>query len=259
MIWTASALVAVGVMLTAFLVARRLGRYDLVDAAWGLAFIGVALTSFWLQPGERWQLDGQSAVTALVVIWGSRLSWHILRRFRRSRREDERYVELRRRWRGSVALNALVRVYLLQAALVVVVSLPVGLINQADEVGLDWWLGLVLLIWLVGFSFEAVADRQLRRFLAGPSNRGQLMTAGLWRYSRHPNYFGELAQWWAIGLAALSVPYGYLGLVGPALLSYLIIFVSGVAISEKRFAGRPGWADYRRRTSVLLPLPPKKV
>jgi steroid 5-alpha reductase family enzyme len=115
------------------------------------------------------------------------------------------------------------------------------------------WLGAGL--WLVGFVVESVADRQLAAFIKDKSNKGKVLDTGLWRYSRHPNYFGELLQWWAIGLIAAQTAYGWIGFAGPLLLTILIVFVSGIPPIENRRRDNPAYQDYKRRTSRLVPLP----
>lgn len=251
------ALAAVVFMSLVFLVARRIGRFDIVDAAWGGVFIVIALTSFILQPGAWWEPDLQLLVSALVFIWGGRLASHIIRRVGRTSREDPRYVEIRKSWKGNLELNIYIRIYVLQALLALFISVPVIHINLFSDNGITAlaWGGLA--VWVIGFWFEAVGDRQLRLFLADPKNKGKIMDRGLWRYSRHPNYFGELVQWWGIFLMSLATPYGLVGIIGPILISYLILFVSGIPPNERRFQGRPGWTDYKARTSALIPLPPR--
>lgn len=242
-----------------FMVAKRMRRFDLVDAAWGWAFIVPAAVSYLLQPGIIFQWDVQTLVTAMVIIWGGRLSWHIIRRIIVTDHEDPRYVELRKKWRGNVLINIFFRVYMIQALLAVMVVLPVLHINvSADQTGLIWAI-VGLVVWATGFICESLSDRQLRQFLADPSNRGKIMMTGLWKYSRHPNYFGELVQWWGIFIICLGVPFGWIGIIGPLLISYLILFVSGIPPNERRFMGRPGWQKYQKTTSILLPLPPKKL
>lgn len=252
-------LAAATFMSLVFLVARIIRRYDLVDAAWGSSFVIIALTSFALQPGDKMEFDLQSLVTALVIVWGGRLSWHIIQRIRHTQTEDPRYVELRKTWRGNVALNVYTRIYLLQALLALLICIPVIHINLFADNGITplAWAGV--LVWVVGFWFETIGDAQLRSFIRKPENKGKLMDRGLWRYSRHPNYFGELTQWWGILLMCLTTPFGWVGIVGPVLISYLILFVSGIPLNEKRFEGRPGWAAYKARTSALIPLPPRSV
>ena len=250
-------LAAVLLMSIVFVIARHVKRYDLVDAAWGWSFMAIALVSFLLQPGEQLEFDVQLLVTALVFVWGVRLSWHILRRIQATDSEDPRYVELRKKWRGNIAITIYTRIYLLQAVLALIISLPVIMINQSSDA--TWTIGVYVgvVAWVVGFAFESIGDRQLRGFIANPTNKGKIMSRGLWKYTRHPNYFGELTQWWGIGIICLMVPFGWVGLAGPLVISYLIIFVSGIPLNEKRFKGRPGWAEYREQTSVLIPMLPK--
>lgn len=193
-------------------------------------------------------------VLTLVVVWGLRLSTHILRRIRATTTEDKRYVAMRQKWQsGNENVAIFFRIYLTQALLATIVSLPIIVVNVATATVSPLILVIGVVVWLAGFSIEAIADRQLRRFINNPQNKGRLMTSGVWRYSRHPNYFGELTQWWAIGLSVLALPFGWIGLIGPAVISYLIIFISGIPATEKAFADRMGWADYKRRTSVLIP------
>lgn len=252
-------LAAVVFMSLMFFIAQRIKRYDLVDAAWGSSFIVIALTSFFLQDGTLLEFDAQSLVTGLVVIWGGRLTWHILKRIKATTHEDARYVELRKTWKGNLRVNVFTKVYMTQAGLTLLISVPVIHVNLFSDNGISTvaWLGAA--IWLVGFIFEVIGDRQLRVFVTNPANKDTLMTSGLWKYSRHPNYFGELTQWWGVFVICLTVPFGLVGIIGPVLISYLILFVSGIPLNEKRFEGRPGWAEYKKRTSALLPLPVRQL
>jgi steroid 5-alpha reductase family enzyme len=246
-----SLIAAVAFMSAMFAVGRRIHRYDIVDIAWGLVFIVVAVTS--LLFNQNTQL-ASLIVCSLVVIWGVRLSSHILRRVRSTTVEDKRYVEMRKKWQsGNEDLAIYFRIYVTQALLAMIISLPVIVINVATVEVSSALLIVGVLLWTVGFSIEAIADKQLRHFIQNPQNKGHVMTSGMWRYSRHPNYFGELTQWWAIGLIALALPFGWIGLIGPIIISYLIIFVSGIPLTEKAFAGRNGWSQYKRQTSVLIP------
>lgn len=270
-------LVAMLFMAAIFAVARYIGRYDLVDAAWGAVFIVIALTSFVLGgAGGGGAID--LLVTSLVIIWGSRLAIHIGKRIKHTDQEDPRYVELRKKWKGNQQLNIFLRIYMVQALLALFISVPVIIINLFNSGTRQWAeffssLGyrsingvidlllftalLGLAVWALGFIIETIADRQLRTFIAEPKNKGKLMTTGLWRYSRHPNYFGELTQWWGIFIICLTTSFGVLGIIGPVLITYLILYVSGIPLNEKRYEGRPGWAEYKARTSVLVPLPPR--
>jgi steroid 5-alpha reductase family enzyme len=239
-----------------FFVGRRLRRYDIIDSAWGLVFIVIASTSLIMSDTFSYV---QLLTFGLVILWGLRLSRHIYRRFRASAHEDKRYVEMRRKWRsGNENVVIYFRIYVTQAILASLICVPVIIINSVNVEAALPFVIVGLTVWLIGFSIEAAADRELREFIRQPEHKGQLMTQGLWRYSRHPNYFGELTLWWGVGIIVLSVPYGWIGLIGPLLISYLLVFVSGVPPTEKAFAGRPGWTEYKSRTSILVPWVVKK-
>jgi steroid 5-alpha reductase family enzyme len=172
---------------------------------------------------------------------------------------------MRARWGKHQAWHSLINVFLPQGVIILIVSLPVMVINTYATAsgGSLVWIGA--LIWLFGFTFESTGDRQLKQFLADPSNRGKIMMSGLWAYTRHPNYFGEVSQWWGIAIIALSVSYGWVGLIGAAMITFLITKVSGIPLAEAGFVGRPGWEAYKAATPALIPRlgkasknPPKK-
>jgi steroid 5-alpha reductase family enzyme len=248
-------LVSVLVYITViFGVAWTRRRLDIVDIAWGGGFIVAALVS--LMMGPRGPL--QYLVTGLVIIWGIRLGSYIFKRVIASKDEDPRYADMRKKWKGGAAINAYFRIFVVQGILATIVSMSVITINLSDQTKILPIVGLGVVIWMVGFLFESTGDRQLHDHLANPKNKGKLMTSGLWKYTRHPNYFGEALQWWGIATICLSVPLGILGMVSPLVITFLLLFVSGVPLTEKRFEGRPGWAQYKQRTSVFIPLPPRR-
>ncbi len=247
-------IVAFVYMTLVFILSQRIKRLDIVDVAWGGAFVTIAISSLLL--GSRGLL--QFIVTTLVLIWGIRLSASILKRLMRSKIEDPRYTEMRKTWKGNNALNAYVRIFIVQVVLALVISAGVVTVNLSPEMGIGAWGITGVFVWLIGFLFETIGDHQLRLHLSDPANRGKLLTSGLWRYTRHPNYFGEAMQWWGISVIALSVPFGWLTIVAPLTITILLLFVSGVPLTEKRFEGRPGWGAYKKRTSVFFPLPPKR-
>lgn len=251
--------IAVLVFMTAmFMVSRILKRTDVIDMAWGLAFITAAIASWSINDYKNeYGLNVQTLVTVLVTIWGLRLASAIALRLL-SRPEDKRYVELRRKWNGNEALNTYVRIFIVQALLATTISIAVIHINLSKPAPLNGFAYAGIAIWLIGFFFETVGDLQLKRFLADPKNKGKLMTRGLWKYTRHPNYFGEATMWWGIFLIALATPYGWVGVLTPVVITYLLLFISGVPLTEKAFEGKPGWNAYKKRTSKFLPLPPKK-
>ncbi len=227
-------------------------RLDTVDAAWGLGFVLVGLLVELRAPSFR-----SFVIFVLVSVWGIRLSSHIWRRNQGKLEDDPRYRELAAKWRGNFWQRAYFSIFLMQGALVWVVGLPVVMASNQPLSGLDWLTVIGTLVWLAGFSIETVADRQLRTFLAR-KNHPKILQAGLWRFSRHPNYFGELTQWWGIGLIALQASFGWIGLLGPLTLSYLIIFVSGLPPIERRHRDDPEYQKYKDRTSALIPLPPRQ-
>jgi steroid 5-alpha reductase family enzyme len=246
---TAAAVVVL--MLAAWWIGVRRQRHDGVDVVWGLGFVLIGVVTAILADGPLRLL-----VTALVSIWGLRLAWHIHRR-NRGRPEDRRYVALLRRARGNPHLYALYSVYLLQGMIMWVVSLPVQVAQYLDGTWVVVPVGVAL--WLVGFGFEAIGDAQLSRFTADSSNRGKVLDTGLWRYTRHPNYFGDACVWWGFFVLACQDWPGVVTVVGPAAITYLLARGTGKPLLEKSIrARRPAYADYVARTSGFFPRPPKK-
>ncbi|MEU9127624.1 DUF1295 domain-containing protein [Kitasatospora sp. NPDC048540] len=253
----ATAGAALVVMLLAFAAGLRTGRHRGVDVAWGLGFAAVALTGLGLSAGYG-DAGRRALVTALVVVWGLRLSAHIARRGRGAG-EDPRYAAmLAGAPPGHERRYALRKVYLLQGALVWFVSLPVQYAQYLPQrLGPLAWAGTAL--WALGLFFEAVGDRQLDRFRADPANRGRVLDRGLWRYTRHPNYFGDACVWWGLFLFAAGSPAGWAFLPSVLLMTWLLAFGSGKPLLERQLsAHKPGWAEYAACTSGFLPLPPRR-
>jgi steroid 5-alpha reductase family enzyme len=229
---------------------------SIVDVFWGFGFVVVAWVAFALADGSD---DRRLLLALLVTAWGLRLTIYLGRRNIGSG-EDRRYAEMRRRHGGRWPLRSLVVVFWLQGALMWVVSLPVQVaMTEATPSGLGAldWIGVA--VWAVGLAFEAVGDAQLARFKADPGNRGRVMDRGLWRYTRHPNYFGDFCVWWGIWLVALATGGAWWTAIGPAVMSVLLIRVSGAALLERSLSGRvEGYADYVARTSGFFPRPPRR-
>ena len=199
-------------------------------------------------------------LAVLVGIWGLRLSGYLARR-NLGHGEDYRYRAMRAAWGDGFAWKSLVRVFLLQGALMWVVSLPVQLAASAEQpVDLGPLAVLGLVVWLVGLGFEAIGDAQLARFKRRPDSQGQVMDQGLWRYTRHPNYFGDATAWWGIFLVATDTGLpGWLTILSPLLMTWFLAKGTGKPLLEKDMAERrPGYVDYVQRTSGFVPLPPKK-
>ena len=228
-------------------------RNDVADVAWGLGFVLLAWTSFFLA-----DFRGIRGLVAdiLVSIWGLRLAWHIHGRHR-GKPEDFRYMAWRREWSKWFYARSYAQVYLLQGALLFVVALPVLAINRSPGSGFAVLNLVGVCVWLFGFIFESVGDAELARFAKDPVNRGKILQTGLWRFTRHPNYFGEVTQWWGIWLIAVGIPGSWFSVAGPLTITLLILKVSGIPMLEKKMAENPAFAEYRRRTSVFVPWIPK--
>ena len=248
------AIVIAAVMIITWVVSLVLRDASVVDPVWPLAFIAVAITALIAGGGD----EGRRILIACVVaIWGARLSIHLLLR-NAGKGEDFRYAAMRAKRGHRFWLTSLVTVFLLQGLLVWVVSLPVQLSAIPDR-PLGWLAIIGAIVWVLGVVFEAIGDAQLTRFKANPASRGQVLDTGLWRYTRHPNYFGDFLVWWGIFLIAAESGAGAWGFAGPLLMTLLLVKVSGAGLLEKDIAvRRPGYADYVRRTSGFIPRPPKR-
>lgn len=238
-----------GYMSLWFVISLLKRRNDVADVAWGMGFVLLAWTSFFFWGGR-----GTRGVVAgiLVSVGGLRLAWHIHTR-NRGKAEDYRYLAWRREWGRWFYARSYVQVYLLQGALLFLISLPVLVINRSASGTFGFLNGIGVGVWLFGFVFESVGDAELARFVKQPLNKGKLLQDGLWRYTRHPNYFGEVVQWWGIWLVALGVPGGWFAMIGPLTITILILKVSGIPMLEKKMAEHPDFAEYARRTRVFLP------
>jgi steroid 5-alpha reductase family enzyme len=250
----ATVVAAFGVTLA---VARATGRHSVVDVTWGLGFVAVAVVAYVLS-GVLGVGDAgvRTVVLALVAVWGLRLALYIGWR-NHGKGEDPRYAAMlgADHAPGAVTSTVLRRVYLPQAAVMLVVSLPVlAAMVRASTVLPVVIVGVAL--WLVGFVFESVGDAQLMAFKADPDNQGRILDTGLWRYTRHPNYFGDACVWWGIFVVSAGHPLALVGVVGPLLMTYLLVSVTGKELTERSMSQRPGYDEYVRRTSGFLPLPP---
>jgi len=225
-----------------------------VDIAWGLGFVLVALYTL-----IRFGGDGTRplVMTILIGLWGLRLAIYILSRGR-GKGEDPRYAKYREKWGDRFVINSFVFIFMMQGIFILVVGLPIVIVNSSGsgDLGIIEFLGIG--IFLFGLLFETIADYQLNRFKRIASNKGKIMDRGLWRLSRHPNYFGEVVLWWGIFVFSLRVQYSLAGIIGPLAITGLILFFSGVPILEERFAKRPGYEEYKQRTSRFIPWFPKK-
>ena len=256
-----NAALLLGAALLFWLLSLAIGKVSFVDSIWGGAMAGLAVASF-LQldrPGDLAML-----VLAMTVLWGVRLFVHLLRRFLRDG-EDKRYEKMlsESREKGRWWLAVLLRVWLLQSVLLFIVSSPAQVAILASgapaPIPLLGWIGVAL--WCVGIFFEWVGDWQLARFKADPANEGEVMDRGLWRYTRHPNYFGDACVWWGIWLACAAAGWEYAlwTVAGPIFLTFTLVKWSGAAMTERGMRKKYGddFARYVERTSGFVPMPPK--
>ena len=234
----------------------RLADVSIVDIAWGGAGALIATMSFLLTDGTPAR---RILITGMVVAWGLRLAFHIASR-KKGKGEDFRYAAMRARDREGFPRRSLVTVFLFQALLIWLVSMPAQVAQVSaipDKLGYLDYIGLV--VFVTGFLFEVVADRQLKAFLADPDRKSGVMDRGLWRYSRHPNYFGDALLWWGVFLVACATPQGWMTIFSPVLMTFLLMRVSGVPMLEDALAERrPGYREYMKRTSAFFPWPPRR-
>ena len=236
-----------------WLVSLYLKDSSIVDPFWGLLFVGAIW--FYFFETEIGDLNRKHLLLALVTIWGVRLSAYLFWR-NWGEGEDYRYQKFRKNWGKNYWWGSLLQVFWLQAFLAWLISYPLFIV-QVSEVSLNWLDFVGVGVWLIGFIFEAGGDWQLTRFKFNPENKGKLLTTGLWKYTRHPNYFGDAACWWGYGLIALASG-SYLQLFAPLLMTFLLLKISGVAMLERGLKKtKPGYEEYVRRTSAFLPWWPK--
>lgn len=227
-------------------------RNDLADVAWGLGF--VAITSVLMVHTGNMSTKHIMGLI-LIALWGVRLAVHIGTRHQ-GKPEDGRYQNMSKKWKHP-ALQSYTSVFLAQGFFMLLVATPIILLFNDISPEFIWVNYIGLVIWLIGFIFESVGDLQLKNFINSPKNKGKIMRYGLWRYTRHPNYFGEISQWWGFYLFTLFTPFWYLGIIGPISITFLILGVSGIPMLEKRYKGNKEYEDYQKTTSPFIPLPPK--
>ncbi len=257
---TMTALVGLGTSLSAvtlvWLLSVRLRDASIADVCWGPGFLQLAWLYCFLSP----VLSPRSwLVAALVTLWGARLSWHIFRR-NRGKGEDPRYQAMRAVHGRAFWWRSLFTVFWLQGAILWFVALPLLVAIRATQpAALTAVDGLGIVFFAIGFGFEVVGDYQLARFRAEPSNRGAVLDRGLWRYTRHPNYFGDATMWWGMYAMAASTPNGWLTVLSPSLMTLLLMRVSGVTLLEDGLkASKPGYRAYIARTPAFFPWFPRE-
>jgi steroid 5-alpha reductase family enzyme len=236
-----------------FFISLFLKRSDVADIAWGLgiALVGYISSIYQIVPTERITL-----LLVLVAVWGLRLSVRIYLK-NRHKKEDPRYTIMSEKWGKWTLLIRYLQVFVLQGALMLVIGYPFIHASVYDQSSLGALTLIGLLVWIIGFIFEALGDYQLDEFLKKPENKGKIMRYGLWKYSRHPNYFGEVTMWWGMFIIILEIPLGIWAIVSPLMITFLILKVSGIPMLEKMFDGQPEFEEYKKTTSAFFPMLPR--
>jgi steroid 5-alpha reductase family enzyme len=237
-----------------FVIARRIGRYNVVDTAWGIGFAAVAAVAAAAGTGD---LSRRILVLALTALWGLRLGWFLLFRSK-GKGEDPRYEAL---LKGDVSAGNVVRkIFLVQAGATWFISLPVqvsAVLGPTPPILVPVMV-LGVILWATGLFFEAVGDHQLQVFKADSGNHGVIMDRGLWSWTRHPNYFGDCAVWWGLWLVCFAGWASASTVFSPVLMTYFLVYATGARLTEKYMRNRPGFSEYCSRTSFFVPRPPKR-
>tara|TARA_B100001971_G_C18267964_1_gene595963 strand:+ start:16218 stop:16985 length:768 start_codon:yes stop_codon:yes gene_type:complete len=225
-----------------------------IDIGWGLMFVIISGASF---ISQGYLEQHHIIYLYLIGAWGIRLSAYLFKR-NHGKPEDTRYTEMREGWKGNPYVNAYYRVFLLQMVLALLIMIPIYPLAHLStfSFGILFYLGITL--WLIGFFFEAVGDYQKNKFKKDPSNKGKICKVGLWKYTRHPNYFGEVTLWWGIWISMMpQIPIWTI--IGPLLISFLILKVSGIPMLEEKKKDDPAFQKYMKETNAFFPWFPKKV
>ncbi len=197
-------------------------------------------------------------ITSLVTLWALRLGIYFYSRYKKG--ADPRFLAWQKQWKHPLLalLISLIWIFGAQGPLLLIMASPAWVVNMSSLGGLTWLDLVGTTGWLIGFYWEAVGDYQLAQFLRDPKNRGKIMDQGLWRYSRHPNYFGEIVMWWSLFLISISVPDGLISIIAPITITLLLRFITGVPMVERVFQDNPLYQEYAKRTSTLIPWWPRK-
>lgn len=192
-------------------------------------------------------------VSLMILMWGMRLSYHIYLR-NLGKPEDFRYANWRKEWGRHQPIIAFFKVFMLQGTIMWIIGLPVMFVFSGKNLSPGWTGSTGLLLFLFGLTFEGIADSQMKRFKQFPDNHGKIITSGLWKYSRHPNYFGEALLWWGIGIYSYSVSGYWFSFISPLIITLLLRYVSGVPMLEEKYKDRKDFREYASKTSIFVPL-----
>ncbi|MCB9802987.1 DUF1295 domain-containing protein [Candidatus Nomurabacteria bacterium] len=231
-----------------FIISLIIKRNDIADIAWGLGYILLVLF-FLFQQNNTYE---DYLLYILIILWGLRLSIHIFIR-NQGKTEDYRYNQWRKEWGKYFYIRSYLQIYLLQGFLLILIASPIILTSVNTNNHLNFLSFLGLIIWFIGFYFKSVGDYQLAKFLKNPENKGKILKTGLWQYTRHPNYFGEVTMWWGIFLIVVNLNNFVYALMSPLTITILILFISGVPLLEKKYQGDPEFEKYKKETNKFFP------
>ena len=235
-----------------FIISLIKQRNDVADIAWGLGFVAIAFFLFVTKAPTLQSV----MVYMLIAIWGIRLALHIGLRSK-GKSEDFRYKKWREEWGKSFLLRSYLQVYLLQGFFMLIISLPIIVVSITPNTNTNNFAYAGFFIWIIGFAFEAIGDYQLMVFVKNKKNKSDIMQTGLWKYTRHPNYFGEVLLWWGLFIIVIPLQYGIWAIISPITITFLLLYVSGIPMLEAKYKHNEQFQDYKKRTSAFFPMIPK--
>jgi len=241
-----------------FIVAQKLKNNSIVDIGWGFGYVLISIYTIIYHLINKSLTLLIGVVTGLVILWGLRLFLYIgIRNFKKP--EDYRYVNMRKKWEGkNIYIQAFLKVFMLQAFFMLIISMPIYIAVLSEKTISNIWIIIGSILFLIGFYFEAVGDLQLRNFVKKRTDKSQIMDKGLWKYTRHPNYFGEVLMWWSLFIIVVTSTYGLIGLISPLVITLLLLYVSGIPLLEKKYVDNPNFIEYKKKTSAFFPWFPNK-
>lgn len=247
--YTTIALMVFLYMTSMFCISLLIKRNDIVDIAWGMGFLLISSLGLYLggYPG-----DTKLLIVFLVALWSIRLSVHIFLR-NTKKKEDYRYKQWRKDWGKYFIIRSFLQIYMLQGFLMYVIALPVTVALVSESAFYSPFIFVGLAIWIIGFFFEAVGDYQLSQFKKDTTNKGKIMTTGVWKYTRHPNYFGEVTLWWGMFVITFSQHSAWSTIIGPLTITFFILKVSGIPMLERKYEGNKEFEEYKKKTNAFFP------
>jgi steroid 5-alpha reductase family enzyme len=237
-------------MTVMYIIAQIKKNNSIVDIGWGIGFILIALLLMLISKNLNIK---DLFLFAMILAWGLRLAFHVYFRSR-GKEEDFRYAQWRRDWGKNAVVIAFFKVFLLQGIIMLIIAYPIMVVFSSIDNQLTIINIFGISIFLFGLLFESIGDYQLFCFKRDPLNKGKIITSGLWKFTRHPNYFGEVVLWWGIGIFAIGSDLYLTAFISPLILNLLLLYVSGVPMLEKKYAGKKDWEDYKKITPTFVPL-----